>query len=152
MRVGVRLLKFGVALRIDQDGKRRQAELRCVELLQRLQHRGGKIHAASYRFGEDHVGPDSQEALGGCGEVSKAAAEAGAGYFTGIETGGGGHARIHQRAALIVGNDGGAQTAFVQQARGAQEQGSLARAQEAAGKDQGGAVRQAAPTLRRRGW
>ena len=70
----------------------------------------------------------------------------------GIEARCRGHACIHQRSPLIVGDDGAAHAALLQQACRAQQQGSFARAQEAACKDQCGAVialRQAAPTPRR---
>jgi len=95
LRVGIRLREFGGALRVDQHGKGGQAELRTVKLLERLEHGGGKIHAASHGLGEDHVGLDGQEALGGGDEVPKAATEAGAGDFAGIETRCGSHAGIH---------------------------------------------------------
>jgi hypothetical protein len=147
----VRVIEVGGALGIDQDGEGRYAELRAVKMLERLEHGGGKIHATAHWFGEDDVRPYGQEALGGGDEIAEAAAEACAGDFSGIEAGCGGHAGIHQRAALIVGDDGGAQAATVEQARGAQQQGGLARAEESSDQDQERAIRQAAPTLRRRG-
>jgi hypothetical protein len=84
-----------------------------VQVLQRLQHGGGYIGAASHGFGEDDIGTRGQQALGSRDEIGEAAAEAGSGDFAGINAGGHGLARIHERTALIVGNYGGAHAALL---------------------------------------
>jgi len=84
-------------------------------------------------------------------EVSEVAAEAGAGNFAGIEALRRDEARVNQGAGLVVGDDGGAHAAAVEQARGTELQGGLAGAQETAGEHDGGAIRQAALTPHRHG-
>jgi len=150
--IGVRELEIGGALGIDQNREWGQAEVRRMELFQGLEDGGGKIHAASYGLGEDDVGPHGAETIGGGDKIGEAAAETSVRNFSGIEAEGDGEAGIDQCAGLVISNDGGAQAAIVEQAGGAQDQGSFARAEKAANQSQRGAIRQVIPTLRPRGW
>ena len=68
----------GRAAGVDEDGEGREAVDVAVIRLERLEHGRGEIDAAADWLGEDHVGGEGAEAVGGVEEVAEAAAEASA--------------------------------------------------------------------------
>ena len=118
--------------RIDADRERGQPILLRVSLAQGTKHGGRDVGTASDRFGKDDIGGMGAQCRGRIHKVRKAAAEAPAGDFGGIEAVLPGELGIHQRIALIVENDGRFETARGEFPGCSQDERGFPRAQESA--------------------
>src|ERR1700733_10609314 len=98
---------------MKNHGQRGDLEAVSMFAQERTQRGGHDIGATADCLGEDHIGLEFEEAIGGVHQIGKAAAKASAGNLIAIHAQGGGVVGIDQVAALVVEDGGGTQSALL---------------------------------------
>ena len=110
-KVGRRVGNASGPRRIHEHRQRREREAPRVVAHERADDRRGQVQAAPDGLGEDDVRAGCAQPVGRRDQMREAAAEAAAGHLAGRHAGRFRKRGVHEAATLIVGDDGGAETA-----------------------------------------